>query len=367
MEFLANFTAIDFETANHRRDSACQLAAVVVRDGKIADKRMWMIRPDPFFFSPGNIRIHGIKPADVQREATFGDLWSEIADFVAGDCLIAHNAPFDVGVLMGCLQRHECEIPELHFSCTRLIARETWPDRRRFGLKPLAQWLGVDFRHHDALEDSIACAKVLLAAGIARSAESIEDLEEKLRIVRGKAGPWGVSQAGRRSKRRAKRPAEKTRPGVPRRTLRRGGGLPLPLPINPFDEQAMIREGAGVYRAAAGPTESGGQGPGTSSFEQGQWQRLVVRAEFIQPLRGKCIVFQGRFNSMTSEQLIELTRRGGGQFQQRIDDRTNCLVIGCEMTASTEAVTRSAEMQILSEADFLRLVGYRDPVAPSHP
>ena len=35
MDFAADFTAIDFETASRRADSACQLAAVVVREGRI--------------------------------------------------------------------------------------------------------------------------------------------------------------------------------------------------------------------------------------------------------------------------------------------------------------------------------------------
>ena len=35
MGFAPNFTAIDFETASRRNDSACQLGAVVVRDGEI--------------------------------------------------------------------------------------------------------------------------------------------------------------------------------------------------------------------------------------------------------------------------------------------------------------------------------------------
>jgi DNA polymerase III epsilon subunit-like protein len=34
-----DFTAIDFETANQRRDSACQLAAVVGRGGQLVDRR----------------------------------------------------------------------------------------------------------------------------------------------------------------------------------------------------------------------------------------------------------------------------------------------------------------------------------------
>ena len=76
--FAADFTAIDFETANKSRDSACQLAAVRVRSGVIVHEAMWMIRPQPLRFSPGNIRVHGITPNDVKNELEFGEIWNEI-------------------------------------------------------------------------------------------------------------------------------------------------------------------------------------------------------------------------------------------------------------------------------------------------
>jgi len=57
-----DFIAFDFETANRRSDSACQLGAIVVRGGQVVGRHQWMIRPRPFFFHPGNIRIHGIHP-----------------------------------------------------------------------------------------------------------------------------------------------------------------------------------------------------------------------------------------------------------------------------------------------------------------
>ncbi|QEF99017.1 DNA polymerase III PolC-type [Stieleria maiorica] len=360
MAFLANFTAIDFETANRRRDSACQLAAVVVRDGQIADERMWMIRPDPFFFSPGNIRIHGIKPADVQHEPHFGDAWDEIRDFFGDDCLIAHNAPFDIGVLIGCLQRHHCAIPELRFSCTRLIARQTWPDRRRFGLKPLADWLGVQFKHHDALEDSRACAKVLLAAGIARSAESIEDLEDKLRIVRGKAGEWGVSHAAKKGRPKKSTAKRKTDKGLPKRTLRRGSGLSLPLPANPFDERSYgePKQGSITREAppAYGSSTTVSQDPQPSEID---WQRLSIRAEFIQPLRGKQIVIVGQLRVITNDQAIDLTRRGGGVHQADVDESTNCVVIGTSEVdrQKVDQLTDRKELQIISESEFLTMIG----------
>ena len=70
MDFAADFTAIDFETASHQPDSACQLGAVVVRNGQLVDQFMWMIRPQPLHFSKSNIRIHGITPAQVREEPT---------------------------------------------------------------------------------------------------------------------------------------------------------------------------------------------------------------------------------------------------------------------------------------------------------
>ncbi len=39
------FVAIDFETANHRADSACQLAAVVIQNSDIVAEHSWLIRP----------------------------------------------------------------------------------------------------------------------------------------------------------------------------------------------------------------------------------------------------------------------------------------------------------------------------------
>ena len=306
MAFGADFTAIDFETASRRADSACQLAAVAVRDGKIADQRMWMIRPEPFYFSPGNIRIHGIRPDRVRAEPQFGQLWDEISAFLADDCLVAHNATFDMNVLMACLARHSCPVPELHFTCTRLIARRTWPGRRRFGLKPLAQWLGIHFRHHDALEDSIACAKILLAAGIDKQSADLPALEKRLRIDRGRAGPWGISHPGRKSSRASTRGGRSTR--NPRASIAESRG------------DYVVGDSRDTASAATPPTETDSQSV--------DWQRMVIRAEFIQPLRGKRVVFVGKLQSMSREQAETLTRRCGGTPQPTVDDQTNCLIVG---------------------------------------
>ena len=61
-----DFVAFDFETANAKRNSACSLALSVVRNGQIVDEFYSLINPQAEF-APTNIRIHGIRPADVKR------------------------------------------------------------------------------------------------------------------------------------------------------------------------------------------------------------------------------------------------------------------------------------------------------------
>lgn len=321
MDFAADFTAIDFETANRRSDSACQLAAVKVREGKIVDSAMWMIRPEPFYFAPMNIGIHGIRPQDVEDVPTFGQQWPEIANAFGDDCLVAHNAGFDIGVLMACLTKHDKPIPDFHYTCTRSIARYVWPKRQRYGLKPLSEWLGIRFKHHDALEDSIACAKLLLAAGIDRKATTLEHLETQLRLSRGRAGAWGKKGPARVITRRKR----------------------------------VVREQRTTYRE---------QKPCIDL------QRLLVRADFIRPLSGQSVVFTGRLKKISREDAQLLAARSGGSCETIVTEETNFLVVGSsdQTTQQTdrgqsnkqetaEQLKRDGHpIQIVDEIEFLELV-----------
>ena len=55
-----DFVAIDFETANEKRASACSLGITVVKNNKITEEKYWLIKPCPFRFESRNIMIHGI-------------------------------------------------------------------------------------------------------------------------------------------------------------------------------------------------------------------------------------------------------------------------------------------------------------------
>jgi hypothetical protein len=63
-----SFTAIDFETANNFRASACAVGLTKVRSGKVVDKAAWLMTPLPGYteFSPVNVGIHGITASRVR-------------------------------------------------------------------------------------------------------------------------------------------------------------------------------------------------------------------------------------------------------------------------------------------------------------
>lgn len=79
-----NFVAIDFETANEKRNSPCSLGLAVIKDNKVVKEKYWLIRPYEFRFQPMNIMIHGIRPSDVESEPEFDALWPEISQYLEG-------------------------------------------------------------------------------------------------------------------------------------------------------------------------------------------------------------------------------------------------------------------------------------------
>jgi len=65
-----NFIAMDFETANYQRHSACSLALVMVENSQIVDEYYTLIKPETKFFWK-NMQIHGIHPEDVADAPKF--------------------------------------------------------------------------------------------------------------------------------------------------------------------------------------------------------------------------------------------------------------------------------------------------------
>ncbi|WP_421919166.1 exonuclease domain-containing protein [Marinifilum sp.] len=181
-----NFTAIDFETANGKRNSACSLGLVRVENGAIVESKEWLIAPPEMYFHPINVSIHGISEDDVADQPSFNYIWDEVEDFFYGNMIIAHNASFDISVLRACLQTYGISNPDFDYMCTVQISRNLWPNMPNHKLNTLAHIFDIPLKHHDALEDTLACAKIAIKACNALNANSMEELANQIKIKPGK-------------------------------------------------------------------------------------------------------------------------------------------------------------------------------------
>lgn len=156
------FVAIDFETADYGRDSACAVALVRVEGDRIVATEHRLIRPPrrQFVFT----YIHGIRWEDVAGAPPFAGVWPEVAPILEGASFFAaHNAPFDKGVLAACCAAAGLPDPALPFVCTVKLSRRAWTLPSN-ALDAVCRHLDIPLRHHEALSDAEACARILVAA-----------------------------------------------------------------------------------------------------------------------------------------------------------------------------------------------------------
>ena len=170
------FVALDFETANAHRSSICAVGIATVTDGKIAERRSWLVRPRELRFDRINVSIHGITPAAVKDKPQFADLWPTINSYFKDNCVIAHNASFDMSVLRCALTAYSLPHPQLRYHCSVILARRTWVGLTSYKLNVLADHLSIHLKHHDAEDDAAAAAEIVLRASQFHSAVSLDDL-----------------------------------------------------------------------------------------------------------------------------------------------------------------------------------------------
>jgi len=190
------FTAIDFETANSNSGSICAVGLAVVANDTIVEKNYWLVRPhrDMDYFDPFNIMIHGITPSMVRDADTFDSLYaSEILPRIGGTVIAAHNASFDMSALRHVLDAYRIEYPTSRYICTCKASQKTWTDLENHKLDTVAEHLHFSFQHHNALEDAMACAYILLAVEREKNAYTPDALSAALGMKIGSLCPGGYS------------------------------------------------------------------------------------------------------------------------------------------------------------------------------
>ncbi len=196
---LVDFVAIDFETANQDRDSACEVSLVRFTEGGPAESLTSYLFQDDF--AGINISIHGIGPDDVVGAPPFAEFWPQARNFIGSSPLVSHNAGFDISVLHRSLKGAPVG-PELPYFCTMVLSRRTLPIAY-FSLANVSQHLGIDHPEaHRAESDAITAGNVALALLAREGVEDFDSLAEKLNVRPGRlsdTGPSGCVHKGKSS------------------------------------------------------------------------------------------------------------------------------------------------------------------------
>jgi DNA polymerase-3 subunit epsilon len=312
-----SFVAIDFETANSSRASACALGMTKVINGEVVASKYEVFLPpaDYDHFEPRNIAIHKITPTQVANKPRFGEFWDSFREFIEELPILAHNASFDLSVLRAALNASDIEWPELNYACTMVMSRKIFK-LTSHSLPFVAHQAMVPWDtdlHHDALYDSRICAEIAISMSRNKSTDDLNQLLSKLDL--------------------------------------RMGHL--------FSE--------GWYTCRSNAVMSGSH----NSAGEKRWKASEVEvnqeADSSHPLFGKIIVFTGKLYSMPRPEAWKLVASVGAIPKEGMTKNTHVLVVGeQDPTKLSPGETQSAkfreaeklrnlgsDIEVMSETDFL--------------
>lgn len=174
------FTAIDFETANSNRLSACAIGLCKVTNGEIEETIDLLIRPpqEATHFESVNVCIHGITYEKVCKCNFFCDQWPAISEFIKNRVIVAHNMSFDNSVLIKLLDRYSLQAVHTDTLCTLKLAKKALFNLENYKLDTVCRSIGYNMngKHHNAGADALACAKVLLYIAEKNSFKDMKDV-----------------------------------------------------------------------------------------------------------------------------------------------------------------------------------------------
>lgn len=148
------FTAIDFETAQGKAWSICQVGLVRVENGIVVDEVSFLVQPPRNEYFWRNIQVHGITPEDTANCLTFDELYSKIAHYIEYEDVVAHNINFDARCLEQTLQYYDIAVPKYTKHCTYKLFKKK--------LNLCCEQYGIELNHHEALSDARACAQLFM-------------------------------------------------------------------------------------------------------------------------------------------------------------------------------------------------------------
>lgn len=182
-----NFVAVDVETANADLSSICQVGLVVFEEGIEVANWTSLVNPEDYF-DPYNVYIHGISEDDVAGAPTWTQVYDQVSLLLSDRVSVCHMSFDRVAISRVCERYSLAEIPCIWLDTAKVV-RRTWSEfsYRGYGLASIAKHLGIEFVHHDALEDARASGQVLIQAIQTSGLDLVELISRTKRPIDGSA------------------------------------------------------------------------------------------------------------------------------------------------------------------------------------
>lgn len=302
-----DFIAIDFETANRCRESACAVGLTFVENMEIVDQEYFLIKPTPFYFDAINQSVHGIGKNQVESAPTFDQVWAKIGAKLQNKQLIAHNASFDFSVLRFALNAYGIPFPDIKYGCTLQLFRKLALPLENNKLSTLAKYYNLSLDHHNALSDSVVCAQIAIQLMKELGKPSLDHLADSFGYQLG-----SISQTT----------------------------------VTPFTK---------TKRSSSLSTEV------VASFGSKTHSYLLSKSKFLNRkvdyFQNKKIILSGTFNTIDRGDLGLLIEQNGGKLQTSVSSKTNLLIYGRNMGPMKKAKALNLGILMLSEDDCLKIIG----------
>jgi DNA polymerase III epsilon subunit family exonuclease len=169
----AAYAVFDCETTGTTPGLDEIISLAVVRldaDGEETTRYTRLVRPSRPIPAEATA-VHGIGDEDVASAQRFGEIARELLELLDGAVFIAHNAPFDLGMLQHGFARAGIDYCPVGVACTLDAFRLIEPLAEDHCLQSICERRGIALEGaHEALNDVLATAallRVLLDEGIA--------------------------------------------------------------------------------------------------------------------------------------------------------------------------------------------------------
>lgn len=152
-----DYIAIDFETANNSRLSACAIGLNFVKENKVVHSAKHFIKPPPNEkFLKSHTYLHGISEEDVEHAMNFKELWNfEFSKYFCSNLIIFHNGSMDLSILKNLFKFYEISPYRLSYIDTMVFAEKLGYPKK---LIDLAKAFNINIKqHHDPESDAETC------------------------------------------------------------------------------------------------------------------------------------------------------------------------------------------------------------------